>query len=194
MQSQVSPLLVIERNPQIDPLAGKEPQFQPESLDFRRDERFIPRVPKSLAETGLPNSLIEQLILKLLYFKGDVMGGDLGRAIGVSFSLIEPLIDGFKFKQLVQVKSSLGYGPFSSVLSLTEKGRSVARDYLDNNQYVGPAPVSIAQYREAVQAQRMPPGWLTTDRLTQAYSHMVTTDTILDQIGPAISSGKSFLI
>jgi hypothetical protein len=194
MQAQDSPSLVIEQDPQTGQFDRNKPEPQPESINARKSERFIPPVPQSLAETGLPNSLIEQLILKILYFKGDVMGGDLGKAIGVSFSLIETMIDGFKFKQLVQVKSSLGYGPFSAVLSLTEKGRSVARDYLDNNQYVGPAPVSITQYREAVQAQRMPATWLTLERLIEAYSHMVITDTILNQIGPAISSGKSFLI
>jgi energy-coupling factor transporter ATP-binding protein EcfA2 len=36
--------------------------------------------------------------------------------------------------------------------------------------------------------------WLTRERLVEAYSHMVTTDTVLDQIGPAISSGKSLLV
>ena len=122
------------------------------------------------------------------------MGGDLCRAMGLSFSLIEGMIDGFKFKQLIQVKSSLGYGPVSALLSLTEQGRSIARDYLDTNQYVGPAPVSLAQYREAVQAQRLPPNWLTPERLAKAYSEMVTTGTMLDQIGPAITSGKSLLI
>ncbi len=160
----------------------------------RQADRFVPPVPRSLTDTGMPNSLIEQLILKILYFKGDVMGGDLCRAMGLNFSLVEAMIDGFKFKQLVQVKSSLGFGPVSALLSLTQQGREVARDYLNTNQYVGPTPVSIDQYRDAVQAQRMPPNWLTLDRLKQAYSRMVTTDAMLDQIGPAVSSGKSFLI
>lgn len=122
------------------------------------------------------------------------MGGDLCRAMGLSFSLIEDMIDGFKFKQLIQVKSSLGYGSISAVLALTEQGRHIARDYLDNNQYVGPAPVSVTQYCDSVQAQRMPAVWLTRERLAQAYSGIVTTDAMLDQIGPAISSGKSLLI
>ena len=163
-------------------------------MDPRRAERFVPPIPETLQELGLPNAVVEQLILKLLYFKGDVMGGDLCRYMGLSFSLIEDMIDRFKFKQLIQVKSSLGYGPISALLSLTEQGRLVARDYLDNNQYVGPVPVSIDQYRTAVQAQRMPAHWLTVERLQVAYSHMVTTEAMLDQIGPAVSSGKSFLI
>lgn len=123
-----------------------------------------------------------------------MLGSDLCRAIGLSFSLIEDMIDAFKFKQLIQVKSSRGYGPISALLSLTEQGRYVARDYLENNQYVGPAPVSVSQYRAAVLAQRMPAVWLTRERLANAYSHMITTDGMLDQIGPAVTSGKSLLI
>ncbi|MBV9302848.1 MAG: hypothetical protein JOY62_13385 [Acidobacteriaceae bacterium] len=169
-------------------------EIESHAASLRNPERFTPRAPQSLAETGLPGSLFEQLILKILYFQGDTMGGDLSRAIGLAFSLIEQIIEGFKFKQLLEVKSSRGFGPISALLALTEKGRSVARDYLESNQYVGPVPVSITQYRDAVLAQRMPGLWLTRERLVQAYSHMVTTDGMLDQIGPAVSSGKSLLI
>lgn len=122
------------------------------------------------------------------------MGGELCRSMGVVFSLIQGIIDGFKAKQLIQVKSSLSYSPASALLSLSEHGRHVARDYLDTNQYVGPVPVSIDHYRAAVEAQKMPASWLTLERLQKAYSHMVTTESMLNQIGPAISSGKSLLI
>ena len=187
-------MLLTKEDPEIDQLEETTLESRPQAAEPRRGARFVPPVPQSLTDTGLPTSIIEQLILKILYFKGDVMGGDLCRAMGLSFSLIEDMIDAFKFKQLIQVKSSLGYGPISAVLALTEQGRHIARDYLDNNQYVGPAPVSVTQYCESVQAQRMPAVWLTRERLEQAYSGMVTTDAMLDQIGPAISSGKSLLV
>lgn len=168
--------------------------LESDSKPFRKRERFAPSAPQNLEETGLANSTVEQLMLKLLYFKGDIISGELARAMGLRFSLIEEMIEAFKFQQLLQVKSSLGYGPVSAVLSLTERGRHVARDYLDVNQYVGPAPVPVFQYCAAVQAQRMPAVWLTKERLAKVYSHMVVTDTMLNQIGPAIASGKSLLI
>ncbi|MGA8030225.1 MAG: hypothetical protein WB992_24040, partial [Bryobacteraceae bacterium] len=199
MESQDSSLAIAEPDPQSEPLEENHGGFETEpvnqsQINQRQIERFIPSVPRSLGDTGLPNPLIEQLILKLLYFKGDVLAGDLSRAMGFKFSVIEGMIEGFKIKQLIQVKSSLGFGPVSALLALTEKGRQVARDYLENNQYVGPAPVSINQYCLAVEGQRMSASWLTPERLAAAYSHMVTTETMLDQIGPAVSSGKSFLI
>jgi MoxR-like ATPase len=163
-------------------------------VEARGSERFKPLALATLEDTGVPGALIEQLILKFLYFNGDLMASDLCRLMGLKFSLIEQMIEDLKQQRNVQVKSSLGYGPVSAVLSLTEGGRSVARDYLENNQYVGPVPVPIAQYAAAVYAQRMPSGWLTRERLAAAYSNLVIADATLDQIGPAISSGKSFLI
>ncbi|HEY3937871.1 MAG TPA: hypothetical protein VGL97_10600 [Bryobacteraceae bacterium] len=174
--------------------ASEAEQNEEKVLRPRKAERFTPQAPRSLEDTGLSNSLIEQLILKLLYFKGDLMGGALCRSMGVVFSLIQGIIDGFKAKQLIQVKSSLSYSPASALLSLSEHGRHLARDYLDTNQYVGPVPVAIDHYRAAVEAQKMPASWLTLERLQKAYSHMITTGAMLDQIGPAVSSGKSLLI
>jgi energy-coupling factor transporter ATP-binding protein EcfA2 len=160
----------------------------------RRQGRFRPPPPQTLAEVGLPNSLLEQLLLKILYFQGDLVGGELSRVMGLRFSFIEPLVEGFKAQQILQIKSSRGFGPVSAVLALTEQGRHLAQAYLENNQYAGPAPVPIDQYCAALQAQRMPKDWLTPERLTRAYQHMVTNEQMLDQIGPAISSGKSLLI
>ncbi len=186
MQTQGSSSVLVEPDPQVPEFSG--------TMKPRQAERFVPPIPRSLADNGLPSSLVEQLILKLLYFKGDLMAGDLCRSMGIKFSFVESMIEGLKLQQLIQVKSSLGYGRISATLALTEQGRRAARDYIENNQYVGPAPVPINQYCLAVEAQQMPPNWLTIERLNAAYSHMVVTNTVLDQIGPAVSSGKSFLI
>jgi predicted ATPase with chaperone activity len=166
----------------------------PESPKFQRSNRFMPPEMNTLADTGLPQSLIEQLILKFLYFKGDLMGNELAHSMGFRFSMIENLVENFKVQQIVQVKGSRGLGPVSSTLSLTEMGRRVTRDYLENNQYVGPAPVPISQYAIAVVTQKLPNNWLSFERLAEAYAHLVIGDQVLNQIGPAVSSGKSFLI
>jgi predicted ATPase with chaperone activity len=160
----------------------------------QQGKRFTPAVPTSLADTGLPSSLIEQLILKILYSRGDTIASDVSRAIGLTFNLLDPIIERFKNQHVIQVKHSLGYGPISSMLSLTETGRRVARDHLEKNLYTGPAPVPVKQYAAAVDAQRLPDRWLTPERLATAYTHMVMHDNVLDQIGPAVNAGKSFLI
>lgn len=155
---------------------------------------LVPPVPETLEETGLASTTVEQLLLKTLYFRGELIGRDLAKAVGLSFSLIEELLEAFKHSQLMQMKRSAGMGNVSGYFSLTEMGRSRAREYLEVNQYVGPAPVPIAQYEWMTRRQRQPEGWLTPEALAKAYRRMVVSPEILQQIGPAVSSGNSFLI
>jgi predicted ATPase with chaperone activity len=80
------------------------------------------------------------------------------------------------------------------VFALSENGRTRAREYLETNQYAGRAPVPIEQYMAMVRAQKAKEGWLTREALVQAFQHAVVNDLILTKMGPAVNSGKSFLI
>lgn len=159
-----------------------------------QEEQFTPPVPEAIEDTGLAASTIEQLVLKLLYARGEMLGRDLSQVLGLKFSLIEECIELLKHQHSVQVKKSLGMGMSTALLALTETGRAHARECLESNQYVGPAPVPLFQYTYAVRKQRRPNGWLTPEALRNAYRRMVVTERILSQVGPALSSGNSFLI
>jgi len=134
------------------------------------------------------------LVLKILYFRGDVYGHDLSQAIGLRFSVIQGVVEALKLQHLLQVKRSLGMGNVGSQFALTEAGRARAREALEFNQYAGPAPVPLDQYTEMVRHQRPRQGWLTKDRLAKAFEGMVVTERVLSQVGPAISSANSMLI
>ncbi|HTP87091.1 MAG TPA: hypothetical protein VMJ34_09085 [Bryobacteraceae bacterium] len=151
-------------------------------------------MPETIEESGLAESIIEQLILKNLFFRSEMLGRELASAIGFKFSLIESIMESFKHQHLVHVKRSLGIGNASSVFVLSEAGRNLAREFLELNQYIGPAPVPLYQYSILVRRQRRQAGWLTREALAHAYRKMVVTPQILSHIGPAVSSGNSFLI
>src|SRR5215470_3398150 len=154
----------------------------------------VPAEPESIGDTGLPESTLEQLILKILYFRGDTYGQDLSQAIGLKFSVIQDLVEGLKLQHMVQVKRSLGMGSVGALLALTDSGRARAREALEFNQYAGPAPVPLEQYTEMARNQRPKPGWLTKEGLAKAFSGMVVTERVLSQVGPAVSSASSMLI
>src|SRR6185369_1781761 len=151
------------------------------------DESFAPPVPQRLEETGLSEALIEELILKTLFTRGEVMGREIAGAIGLKFSVIEPRVDFLKRQRLIEAKGSLGFGNVSSVFIISEAGRARAREHLEHSQHIGAAPVPIAQYCEVVRAQRVKSGWLTQPALKKAYSGMTVSDDILAQIGPAVN-------
>ncbi|HEY3836703.1 MAG TPA: hypothetical protein VGL72_09030 [Bryobacteraceae bacterium] len=155
---------------------------------------YLPPVPWKLSDTGLQQSTVEQLLFNTLYSRGELSGRNLADGLGLSFSVIEPLVEELKVRQFFEVKRSLGYGLISSVFSLSDAGRKRARECYEINQYVGPAPVPASQYLAGVEAQKPPKGWLSRESLARAYRHMVMTGRTLSQIGPAVNSGKSLLM
>lgn len=159
-----------------------------------QEDLVVPPVPESIQDTGLPGALIEQLIIKILYFRGELLGRDLAQALGLKFSIIEDIIETLKRQHLIATKRSLGIGNMSALFALAEAGRTVARDYLEINQYAGPAPVPLHQYTAVVRRQRHPDKWLTPQGLQKALKHLVVTPGVMNQIGPAVNAGKSFLI
>lgn len=165
------------------------------NYDYSMDmDTFIPRPPKSLDEAGVSSSLVEQLILKNLYFRGETTGRELARILGLQFSVIEAVVEFLKHGRLVEVKRASGIGSISSVFTCSETGRGRAREYLDNNQFLGPCPVPLRDYTQAVRAQRVKPGWMTIDNLKKAFAGAVTTDDFFHKLGPAVNSFKSLLI
>src|ERR1051326_9023921 len=128
----------------------------------------LPREPESIEQCGLGATTVEHLILKILYFRGELYGQDLCAAMGVKFSVIQGILDSLKIHHLVQVKRSMGMGDVASVLALSETGRARARECLEKNQYSGPAPVPLQQYLQMVYRQRPAAGWLTKQILRKA--------------------------
>ena len=167
---------------------------RPEQEARGSTEGVVPPVPESLEETGIPTSLVEQLILKYLYFRGEMLGREIAAALGLQYSLIDDLLESQKRQHYIGVKKSLGMGNSSGVFALTESGRNLTREYLENNLYAGPAPVPLYQYAEVVRRQKLRDNWLTPDLLKSAFRHLVVEQDVLAQIGPAVNASKSFLI
>lgn len=157
-------------------------------------EGFVPAAPDSLEAAGLSASLIEQLILKNLYFHGEVAGRDIGKMLGLQFSVIEGVLDFLKQQRLLEVKRSAGFGSVSAVFALSDAGRNRAKEYLESNQFLGPAPVKLRDYIQAVEKQAVKPGWMTREVLERAFSGAVVTEEFYSKLGPAVNSFKTLLI
>jgi len=80
--------------------------------------QYVPREPDCLQATGLAESTLEALILKLLYFRGDLYGQELSAAIGLRFSVVEGNVEALKLAHHLQIRKSLGMGTIGSTLAL----------------------------------------------------------------------------
>ncbi len=158
------------------------------------DHQFMPLPAVSLEEAGVSESLVEQLILKNLHYRGEISGRDLAKTVGLQFSVIEPVIEFLKQERLVETKRATGFGTVSSVFAVSDTGRVRAKEYLENNQFLGPAPVPLRTYTAAVAAQALEPGWMTREHLRKVYENTVVTDDFFANFGPAVNSFKSLLL
>ena len=154
-----------------------------------------PAAPHTLEETGLSFDLIEQLVLKMLHFSGEMSGAVLGRRLGLTYSAFAPVLEHLKLQYLVEVMGGgLVAGP-AYVYRITESGRERALLHLEQNQYVGPAPVPFASYeaymRAFAAARRQT---VTRSRVRDAFGELVLSDRVLDQLGPAVNGGHSMFV
>ena len=155
----------------------------------------MPQAPATYQEAGLTLDLLIQLSLKTLHFAGELSGADLARRLGLSFSVVEPAIDFLKTQHQVEIGGGTMMGRASYRYRITDKGRQRAALFLESNHYVGVAPVPFDQYQAYMrQFAKVAPGTATRDRVREAFSHLVISQPVLDQLGPAINAGHSMFV
>jgi predicted ATPase with chaperone activity len=151
--------------------------------------------PATLEETGLSLDLVTQLVLKTLYFSGELSGTELARRLGLAFTVFEPAVEFLKVQRYCEIVGGSILGGSSFRYRISNEGRTVAGLYLQQNQYVGVAPVPLAQYRRYVEDHRLSAvAHMTRERVRAEMSHLVLGEVVLDEIGPAINGGQSIFI
>jgi predicted ATPase with chaperone activity len=151
--------------------------------------------PASLEDTGLPADLLSQLLLKMLHFAGELSGVELSRRTGLPFGILESLVDLMRRQRHCEVAGGAAVGGASYRYRITDAGRTRAALLLEQNQYVGTAPVPLAQYRRYMDAfKNAVPLEATRERVKAAFAHIVVRDALIDQIGPALNGGHSMFI
>jgi hypothetical protein len=152
-----------------------------------------PAAPNSIEETGLSADLLTKLFVKTLY-TGEATGVTLADRLRLPYSLLDPLVERARAERLIEVKGSVGSGTAGYRYALTDLGRDRARQYLDANQYVGPAPVPLATYVAETKAAAAARAFINHDRLREGFAHLVVDDAVLNQLGPAVNAGRAVFL
>jgi len=160
-----------------------------------RTTALLPPSPTTPEATGLSADMYVQLVLKLLHFSGELSGIEIARRLGVEFPVVQPTLDFVKHLHQCEIVGDAGLGGPTFRYRITDAGRQRAMLFLENNQYVGVAPVPLAQYVAYLEAYRNAvPRSITRDRVREAFSHLVLSDRVLDQVGPAIGAAHSMFV
>jgi predicted ATPase with chaperone activity len=154
-----------------------------------------PVAPITLEEAGLTVDLVLQLALKTLHSSGELTGTEIARRLGLPFSAIEPAIDPLVAQHHCEIAGGSMIGRSSYRYRITDAGRTRAALFLENNHYIGFAPVPLEQYCRYMRAfHQAAPHGATRQQVREAFSPLIISDRVLDQLGPAINAGHSMFV
>lgn len=164
-------------------------------MDSANFPRFVPPEPRSIEETGLSMGFLADLVLKVMYTRGFLMGHEIADAVKLPFAnIIDRALDYLRREHLSEVRGSSGLGESSYQYVISEEGRARARELMDQGQYTGPAPVPLDVYTRAVLTQSLKGQTITREIMQRCLSHLVLSEHMFDQLGPAINSGRSIFL
>ncbi len=151
---------------------------------------FQPMQVNSVEETGLPPSLVLDLVLKHAFFEGTTTLGRLAQRSKLNHNIIQSIYRQFQKEHLCETRAMVGY---DYEISLTAKGRTMAEVALRRSHYAGPTPVSLADYNRAVSAQAMEIR-VTAEGLKSTLSDLVLPDSVIRQLGTALVVGGAIVL
>ncbi len=154
-----------------------------------------PEKVNSAAETGLNVNNLTKLVLKIMYVRGVDTALELSDNIKLHIAITKELLERAKDQSLVEIlgsNSREGYTDFR--YGLTGKGREWAVDALQQSQYIGPAPVTLVDYRRQVLKQSVMNEHVQRETLLEKFSDLILPDTLERRLGPAVNSGRSLLL
>jgi hypothetical protein len=152
-----------------------------------------PAPPNSIEETGLHPDTLAQLLLKTLV-AGEASGSGLADKLRLPYSVLDALVQHARVEKLLEVRGASGTGSAGYRYVLTDLGRDRAGQFFDMSRYVGPAPVPLAQYNAYVRACMDARPYLDRRTLSSGFEHLVIGNGMLDQLGPAVNSGKALFL
>ncbi|MEM8733263.1 MAG: AAA family ATPase [Planctomycetota bacterium] len=161
-------------------------------LTGTRDEPFVPLEPQDLAAAGLPESMVEELIVRYLAARGEASGRNIADQVKLPFRLVEPILNRLKYEQLTAYRGSNSVGDYTH--TLTDSGRERARQFNLRTTYFGSAPVTLEVYNESVGLQSVEGQYPRQQELLHAFKDLLIDRKMLGKLGPAINSGKGMFL
>jgi len=151
---------------------------------------FPSKAPDTLEGLNIPESLVEDLVLRRLYMNGTSNLRSLSHTLKLSFAVVQTIFQHLRKEQFFEVKGMEGQ---DYTFTLSGKGQEFARKSFELCRYSGPAPVSLKDYRNMVKAQTGKVG-MNRSRLQELLSDLVLPESLLDQLGPALISRNPIFV
>jgi len=154
-----------------------------------------PAPPASLADTGLPMTLMRDILLKTILRMSINLISDISGVVCLPYAQVQELIDAARGERLLEAMGTMHAGATSAEMGyqLTEAGRAQAHRALEQSEYYGAMPVPMEAYAKQVRRQSIRKIKISHDRLQQAMGDLILPPGLMADLGPAVTSGRSIL-
>jgi hypothetical protein len=155
----------------------------------------IPPEPKNIAATGIDETELLGLMMKVIYSFGLNTLPQYAEAIKLPLPLMIDLTHLAIERQLLYTLGARGSeGPIGQVYALTDEGRRWTQEAIKRSGYIGPAPVPLADFLYRISLQKPTNERITADRILRALSELTLANSVVEQTGPALNSGRAILL
>jgi len=155
----------------------------------------VPAEPADIAATGIDEVELLSLLMKLIYAGHLETGRQFVDAIKLPYHVVVDLIGMAVGRQLLR---TLGVRGSDSMIDmsyvLTDEGKRWTIDALERLRYTGPAPVTLEEFTYQVNMQKVTNEVVTFDRVRKAMGSLIFEESIIEQSGPALNSGRAMLL
>jgi hypothetical protein len=155
----------------------------------------IPAEPADIAATGIDETDLAGLLMKLIYSLRLKSVRQYMDAIKLPYHIVSELVRMAVDRQwLHALGTRASESPIDMSYALTEEGRRWTIDALERLRYYGPAPVPIQEFSVQVDRQKLTSEIVTMSRIRAAVGDLEMEESVLEQAGPALNSGRAILL
>ena len=167
------------------------------AIDKKVLDAFIHRLPTEpldIPSSGIDELELMSLLLKLTYMNRLETCRDFIDAIKMPYPIVAELTKMAIDRKLIRILGSHTDNPLDMGYAFTDEGRRWTLDALDQLRYVGPAPVAIEEFNYRVNLQKLTNELVTFDRIRKGLGELTFDDSMIEQCGPGINSGRAMLL
>lgn len=164
--------------------------------EFFAEPKLIdpPLLPLTVEATGLNSKFLSNQVLKTIHTLGIETSPEIAGHLKLNPSLVDKLLASIKQQGHLEILGSVAANIPILRYGLTSSGREMATDAFRQCEYVGPTPVTLADYKTQVAKQSIAEEWVASEDIVAALSHLVIPKSLIRRLGPAVNSGRALLL
>jgi len=157
--------------------------------------RYSPKEPSNVEETKLDITFLSDLMLKQALYLKSFGIQEITERTKLNRYVIIQCLDSLRHNRMIEIsKGDTSFNLDNYQYSVTELGMKRALNLMEENRYIGPAPVSVDDYRYSIEIQTIKSIEVRQEHIKEAFSNITVSENKILAFGSAINSAKPIFL